>query len=92
MKIICSGFGFARKSPGMLEKNRLEKLVTLLKRSVWLHAYNLQNFARRHFFDISEVSIVFHENKRERELELKAFLHKALQSFIKRLHVLKRTS
>ena len=42
---------------GMLTKNRLEKLVSLLKRSAWLHASTLQNFARRHFFDVNEVSI-----------------------------------
>ena len=42
---------------GMLTKNRLEKLVSLLKRSAWLHASTLQNFARRHFFDVNEVCI-----------------------------------
>ena len=42
----------------MLKKNRLEKLVSPVKRSALLHASTLQNFARRHFFDVNEVSIV----------------------------------
>ena len=41
------------------KKNRLEKLVSLVKRTAWLHASTLQNFARRHFSDVNEVSIVF---------------------------------
>ena len=43
----------------MLTKNRLEKLVSPVKRSAWLHAFTLQNFARRYFFDVNEISIVF---------------------------------
>ena len=43
----------------MLKKNELEKLVSAVKRSAWLQASILQNFARRHFFDVIEVSIVF---------------------------------
>ena len=43
----------------MLKKNELEKLVSAMKRSAWLQASILQNFARRHFFDVIEVSIVF---------------------------------
>ena len=31
---------------GMLNKNRLEKLVSPVKKSSWLHASTLQNFAR----------------------------------------------
>ena len=43
----------------MLKKNRLGKPVSPVKRSALLHASTLQNFARRHFFDVNEVSIVF---------------------------------
>ena len=30
-----------------------------VKRSAWLYAFTSQNIARRHFFDVNEVSIVF---------------------------------
>ena len=43
----------------MLKKNRLEKLVSSVKRSALLYASTLQNFAGQHFFDVNEVSIVF---------------------------------
>ena len=42
----------------MLKKTRLEKLVSAVKWSAWLYASTLQNFARRHFFDVNGVSIV----------------------------------
>ena len=42
----------------MLKKKRLENLVSPVKRSALLHASTLQKFARRHFFDVNEVSIV----------------------------------
>ena len=54
--LVFSGFLDFR---GNLKKNRLEKLVSPLKRSAWLHASTLQNFARRHVSDVNEVSIVF---------------------------------
>ena len=50
---ICAGIS------GMLKKNWLEKFVSPMKRSPWLYASGLQKLARRHFFDINEVSIVF---------------------------------
>ena len=37
-----------------------------MKRIPWLHASSLQNFARRHFLDVNEVSIVF-----PREIDIK---------------------
>ena len=43
----------------MLNKNRLEKLVPPATRSAWLYAATLENFARRHFFDVNKVSILF---------------------------------
>ena len=43
----------------MLKKNVLEKLVSPVKRIARLHASTLQNFDRRYFFDVNEVSIVF---------------------------------
>ena len=43
----------------MLKKNRLEKLLSLVKRSAWIRVSTLQNFAKRHLFDVNEVSIVF---------------------------------
>ena len=30
-----------------------------MKKSAWLHASTLQNFARQHFFDVNDVSFVF---------------------------------
>ena len=43
----------------MTKKDRLEKFVSAVKRSALLHASTLQNFARRYFSDVNEVSIVF---------------------------------
>ena len=51
----------------MLKKNRLKKLVSAVKWSAWLYASTLQNFAaRRHFFDVNKVSVVF---SRERDVK-----------------------
>ena len=50
----------------MLKKNRLEKLVSPVKRSALLHASTLQNFAWQHFFDVNEVSTVL-----SREIDIK---------------------
>ena len=41
----------------MLKKNRLGKLVSLVKGSAWLHGSTLQNFARWYFFEVNKVSI-----------------------------------
>ena len=35
------------------------KLISHVKRSAWLRVSTSQNFSRRHFFDVNEVSIVF---------------------------------
>ena len=43
----------------MLKKNRLEKLVSLLKWGAWLYTSSFENFARRYFFDVNELSSVF---------------------------------
>ena len=43
----------------MLWEYLLEKRVSPLQRSAWLHASTLQNFARQYFFDVNKVSIVF---------------------------------
>ena len=43
---------------GLLKKNQLEKPVFPVKRSAWLHASTLQNFARQHFFEVNKVSFV----------------------------------
>ena len=53
------GFWICAEVSGIFKKNWLEKLVSPVKRSALLHASTLQNFARRHFFDVNEVSIVF---------------------------------
>ena len=58
-RLVCSRFLDLRGSLGNVKKNRLEKLVSPVKRSTLLHVSTLQNFARRHFFDVNEVSIVF---------------------------------
>ena len=43
---------------GLLKKNRLEKLVSPVKRSPYLHASAKQNFAWRCFFDVNEIPII----------------------------------
>ena len=44
-----------------VKKSRLEKLVSLVKRSAWLHASTLQTIARRHFFILTRFLLYFHE-------------------------------
>ena len=53
------GFCVFAEISEMLKKKRLEKLVYPVKWSTWLYASNLPNFARRHFFNVNEVSNVF---------------------------------
>ena len=57
------GFEIFAEFSEMLKKNRLEKLVSPVKWSAWLYASTLQNFARWHFFDVNEASIVFSSEK-----------------------------
>ena len=52
------GFLIFEEISEMLKKNRLEKLVSPVKRSAWLYASTLQNFAG-HFVDVNEISFVF---------------------------------
>ena len=52
------GFFLFAEISEILKKNRLEKLVFPVKWSAWLYASTLQNFARQHFFNVNEVSIV----------------------------------
>ena len=40
------------------------KPVFPVKRSAWLHASTLQNFARRNFFEVNEVSFVLSRKNR----------------------------
>ena len=49
----------------MLRKKRLEKLSPV-KRGAWLHAFTLQNFARRHLFDVNEVYCILMRNRYEK--------------------------
>ena len=44
---------------GLLKKNRLEKLVSPVKRSTYLHASTKQNFAWRCFFEVNRIPIIF---------------------------------
>ena len=44
---------------GLLKKNRLEILVSNMKKSAQLHASNKQNFASPRFFKVNGISIVF---------------------------------
>ena len=53
------GFWICAEVSGIFKKNWLEKLVSPVKRSALLHASTLQNFTRRHFFDVNEIFIVF---------------------------------
>ena len=43
----------------LLKKNRLEKLVSPVKRSTYLHASTKQNFAWRCFFEVNRIPIIF---------------------------------
>ena len=53
------GFWICAEVSGILKKNWLEKLVSPVKRSALIHASILQNFTRRHFFDLNKIFIVF---------------------------------
>ena len=44
-------------------KKDLEKLISPVKWSVWLDACALENFAARHFFDVSRTLLYFHEKE-----------------------------
>ena len=48
------GFWICAEVSGILKKNWLEKLVSPVKRSSLLHASILQNFTRRHIFDLNK--------------------------------------
>ena len=61
----------------MLKKNQLEKPVSLVKWSVWPYPSTLQNFARRHFFDMNGVSIVI---SLERDAETGENMQKVLKA------------
>ena len=54
-RLVLVGFSICAEMSGLLKKNRLEKPVFLVKQSAWLHASTLQNFARRHFFEVNEI-------------------------------------
>ena len=57
LRLVFSRFLDCAETSGELKKNRLEKLVSpVIPR---FHASTLQNFARRYFYDVNEVSIVF---------------------------------
>ena len=60
---ILVGFSISAKISHMLNENRLEKLVSPVKRSACHYASALQNFARRHFSNVNEVTIVFHKKE-----------------------------
>ena len=59
LRQVFSRFLDCAETSGELKKNRLEKLVSPVKRSSWFYASTLQNFARRYFYDVNKVSIVF---------------------------------
>ena len=58
-RLVFSRFLDLRGNLGNVKENRLEKLVSPVKRSAWFQAFTLQNFAGQHFFDVNEVSIVY---------------------------------
>ena len=58
-RLVLSRFWICAKIPGILKKNQLEEFVSPVKKSALLHASNMQNFVRQHFFDVNEVCIVF---------------------------------
>ena len=58
-RLVLAGFSICAEMTGLLKKNWLEKPAFPVKRSAWLHASStLQNFARRDFFEVIEVSFV----------------------------------
>ena len=56
-RLVFSRFFDIRGNLGNV-KEKPTKLVFPVKWSAWLYASTLQNFARRHFFNVNEVSIV----------------------------------
>ena len=63
-RLVSVGFWICAKMSGLLKKNRLQKPVFPDKISVKLHASTLQNFARRHFLEVNEVSFVLSRKMR----------------------------
>ena len=57
-RLVFNWFLDLHRNLGMLKK-QTRKLVSPVRRSTWLHASTLQNFARQHFFDANEVSVAF---------------------------------
>ena len=53
------GFWICAEISGLLKKNRLEKLVSCVKRSAYLHASTKQNFVWRRFSEVNGISIIF---------------------------------
>ena len=53
------GFWVCAEISGLLKKNRLEKLVSRVKRSAYLHASTKQNFLWRRFSEVNRISIIF---------------------------------
>ena len=56
--ITVVGFFILNENLGPVKEKPTRKTCFPVKRSTWLHTSTLQNFARRHFFDVSEVSVV----------------------------------
>ena len=59
LRLVFSRFFCFCRNLGNVKENRLEKLAYPVKWSTWLYASTLPNFARRHFFNVNEVSNVF---------------------------------
>ena len=53
------GFWICAEILELLKKNQLEKLISPMKRSTYLHTSTMQNFARQHFFEVNGISIIF---------------------------------
>ena len=53
------GFWICAEILELLKKNRLEKLISPVKTSTYLHTSTTQNFARQHFFEVNGISIIF---------------------------------
>ena len=80
------GFWICAEISVMSKKNRLEKLVSPVKRSAWLDRSTLKTFDRCHLFDVNEVSMCFHEKfilKRGGEY-LKRINYKSLEKLYKK--------
>ena len=65
-RLLLSRFLDLRRNLGIVKENRLEKLVSPVKRSAYLHGSTKQKFSWRCFFEVNGIFIIF-----SREIDVK---------------------